>query len=104
MFVDDIWPMHDIELVAKFADGYKRYVDLPFSVNLQCKLIKEEAFSIAVDAGLRNICVGIESGSAKIRKDVLVRNYRDEDAIRPFRLAREHRNPLIFIQYYWIAI
>ena len=90
MFVDDIWPMHDIDLVEKFREAYKKYVNLPFSVNLQCKLIKEEAFSLAVDAGLRNICVGLESGSLKIRKDVLKRNYKNEDVVRAFGLAHKH--------------
>jgi radical SAM superfamily enzyme YgiQ (UPF0313 family) len=83
--------MHDVDLVKKFCDAYKKYVNLPFSVNLQCKLIKEEAFAIAVDAGLSNICVGVESGSENIRRKVLKRNYKDEDVIRAFDLAHKHK-------------
>jgi len=91
MFVDDIWPMHDVDLVGKFGELYKKYVDLPFSVNLQCKLIKDEAFSIAVDAGMRNVAIGIESGSSRIRKDVLKRNYNNDDVVRAFDLAHKHK-------------
>jgi len=90
-FADDIWPMHDINLVSEFSEAYKKYVGLPFSVNLQVKLIKEEAFDLAVDAGLRNICVGVESGSMKIRREILRRNYKNEDVVRAFNLAHKHK-------------
>tara|TARA_Y100000590_G_scaffold418654_2_gene519660 strand:+ start:476 stop:2101 length:1626 start_codon:yes stop_codon:yes gene_type:complete len=90
-FVDDIWPMHDVELVKKFCDAYKKKVDLPFSVNLQCKLINEKAFEIAVDAGLSNICVGVESGSENVRRKILKRNYKDADVVRAFDLAHKHK-------------
>ncbi|MHA2065596.1 MAG: B12-binding domain-containing radical SAM protein, partial [Candidatus Thorarchaeota archaeon] len=91
MFVDDIWPMHDVELVKTFCDAYKEKVDLPFSVNLQVMTVKEESFAMAVDAGLRNICVGVESGNARIRKEILKRNYRDENVTRVFDLAHKHK-------------
>jgi anaerobic magnesium-protoporphyrin IX monomethyl ester cyclase len=90
-FVDDIWPMHDPELIQDFCEKYRKYVDIPFGVTLQCKLIKEEAFSLAVDAGLRNICVGLESGSPRIRKEVLKRNYKDEDVVRAFSFAHKYK-------------
>jgi uncharacterized radical SAM superfamily protein len=91
MFVDDIFPLHEPELIDEFCKLYKEHVDLPFSVNLQCKLVKEECFAKAVDAGLRNVCVGVESGSSKVRKNVLRRNYRDEDLFRVFGFAKKYK-------------
>jgi len=91
MFVDDIWPMHEPKIVEEFRELYKKHVDLPFSVNLQCQLVKEECFDAAVDAGLRNICVGVESGSQRVRKEVLKRNYRDADVQRVFGYAHKHQ-------------
>jgi len=91
MFVDDIWPMHDPDLVQEFCTLYKEHVDLPFSVNLQCKLVNEESFAMAVDAGLRNVCIGVESGSPRVRKEVLKRNYKDNDVMRVFKMAHDHK-------------
>ncbi len=90
-FIDDIWPMHDPELVKQFCALWKEKVDLPFGINLQCNLVDEDSFALAVDAGLRNICVGVESGSSKIRKEVLKRGYKDQDVIRVFEMAHKHR-------------
>ena len=59
MFVDDIWPLHDIEITEEFCTAYKEKVHLPFSVNLQVMMVKDEAFAMAVDAGLRNVCRNI---------------------------------------------
>jgi len=91
MFVDDIWPLHQPDLINKFCELYKKQVNLPFSVNLQCRLVKEECFAAAVDAGLRNVCLGVESGSARIRKDVLKRTYKDEDVLRVMAMVKRHK-------------
>lgn len=91
MFVDDIWPMHKLELVREFCKLYKEYVDLPFSINVNCKIVREEAFELAVDAGLRNICVGVESGSIRIREKILNRFYTNEELQKVFDLAHKNK-------------
>tara|TARA_Y100000034_G_C6896251_1_gene413277 strand:+ start:539 stop:2305 length:1767 start_codon:yes stop_codon:yes gene_type:complete len=91
MFVDDIFPLHEPELMAEFLSLYKKYVDLPFSVNLQPRLVREDAFAMAVEAGMRNICCGVESGSDRIRRRILKRNYDDEHVKRVFKLAHKHK-------------
>jgi len=91
MFVDDIFPLHEPELMQEFCTLYKKYVDLPFSVNLQPRLVREDAFAMAVEAGLRNICVGVESGSDRVRRKVLKRNYRDEHVEKVFAMAHKHK-------------
>ncbi len=90
-FVDDIWPMHEPELVEEFCALWKKDVGLPFGISLQCNLVDEKSFALAVDAGLRNICVGVESGSPRIRREVLKRGYKDEDVLRVFRMAHKHK-------------
>ena len=91
MFVDDIFPLHEPEMMDEFCTLYKKHVDLPFSVNLQCKLVKEDCFAKAVDAGMRNVCIGVESGSPRVRKDILKRNYKDEDVLRVFGFAKKYK-------------
>tara|TARA_Y100000034_G_scaffold73907_1_gene88856 strand:- start:5945 stop:7807 length:1863 start_codon:yes stop_codon:yes gene_type:complete len=91
MFVDDIFPLHEPELIDEFCRLYKKHVDLPFSVNLQPRLVREDTFAMAVDAGLRNICVGVEAGSDRVRRKILKRNYRDEHVEKVFAMAHKHR-------------
>jgi len=91
MFVDDIFPLHEPELIDEFCKLYKEHVDLPFSINLQPRLVREDTFAMAVDAGLRNICVGVEAGSDRIRRKILKRNYRDEHVEKVFTMAHKHR-------------
>jgi len=91
MFVDDIFPLHEPEIMEEFCRLYKEQVDLPFSINVQPRLVREEPFAMAVDAGLRNVCCGVESGSDRIRRKVLKRNYDDEHVVRVFNLAHKHK-------------
>ena len=69
MFVDDIWPLHKPEIVKEFCDLYKKHINLPFHINVHCKTVKEESFEMAVNAGLRNISIGVESGNSYIRNE-----------------------------------
>ena len=90
MFVDDIFPLHDIKAIKEFSSLYKEKVGLPFSINVQPTIVNEESFELVVYAGLKNICCGIESGNNKIRREVLKRNYKDEDVLKVFDLAHKY--------------
>jgi radical SAM superfamily enzyme YgiQ (UPF0313 family) len=91
MFVDDIFPLHEPEVMEEFCRLYKEQVDLPFSVNVQPRLVREELFAMAVDAGMRNICCGVESGSDRVRRKILKRNYNDDHVAKVFSLAHKHK-------------
>ena len=91
MFVDDIFPLHEPDIMEEFCKLWKEKIDLPFSVNLQPRLVREDTFAMAVDAGLRNISVGVESGSDRVRRKVLKRNYRDEHTQFVFDLAHKYK-------------
>ena len=47
-------------------------------------------FSILRNAGFEYINIGIESGSERVRKDILRRNYSNEDVISIFKEAKNH--------------
>jgi len=89
-FVDDIFPLHRPEIIDEFCKLYKEHINLPFSINLQPTLVKEEQLAKVIDAGCCNICVGLESGNRGIREKVLGRVYEDEQVIRVFNLAKKY--------------
>lgn len=90
-FMDDIFPIHDPGILDEFCLRYKKEVGLPFSINLHPTLVKEEAFAKVVGAGCCNICVGMESGSPKVRSDILGRAYSNEVICNIFGMARKHK-------------
>lgn len=89
-FVDDIFPLHKKDILDEFCRLYKEQVDLPFSINLHPLLIKEDQLKKVIDAGCVNICVGLESGSFEIRKNILGRSYTDEQIIKVFKFAKDN--------------
>ena len=52
--------------------------------------INEETFSALEQAGIRTLEIGLESGSERIRRDILGRNYTNEEFLRSVALARAH--------------
>jgi radical SAM superfamily enzyme YgiQ (UPF0313 family) len=90
-FVDDIFPLHMPEINERFCELYKKKVAVPFSINLQPMLAlkRKEQFLKVVDAGCCNVCIGLESGSENIRKNVLGRHYKDEQLVEIFDLAHK---------------
>jgi len=89
-FVDDIFPLHKPDFLDTFCKLYKEKVNIPFSINLFPRLVKEEPFAKLVDIGLRNVCVGLESGSHRIRKEILGREYSDDDIINALSFAHKY--------------
>ena len=90
-FVDDLFPLHKEDVLDEFCRLYKERVGLPFSISLHPTLVKEGPFSKIVEAGCRNICVGLESGSPEIRKIVLQRTYKNEQVVNVFKMARKYK-------------
>lgn len=88
---DDIFPLHKPDVLDKFCSFYKEKVGLPFSINLHPKLVEEKAFRKVINAGCSNICVGLESGSVKMRNDVLGRTYDNDLIVRIFEMVRQYK-------------
>jgi radical SAM superfamily enzyme YgiQ (UPF0313 family) len=54
------------------------------------QFLKEEVFSALEQANVRTIEIGLESGSERVRCEVLRRNYSNEDFFQAVALARRH--------------
>ena len=50
----------------------------------------DEFFSLCAIANIRNFTVGLESGSERIRKNIMKRDYGNEDVMRMAGQARKH--------------
>jgi len=67
-FCDDTFPSRSLREIEDFSRKYKEKIKLPFYVLVSPGNVKKEKFDLLVDAGLRNLGMGIQSGSNRILK------------------------------------
>jgi len=77
------------EWVKEFAKKYSKEINLPFSCNIRPEVVNEELCKNLKRGGCTTLSIGIESGSEKLRKEVLRRYNSNEKIIRAFKIARK---------------
>ena len=79
------------DLLKEFAELYKKHVDLPFLIQTSAEAINEDKIKLLKLAGCDNISVGVETGSERIRKDVIRKFVSKKKIIDAFRLGRKYK-------------
>lgn len=79
----------DRERIGRFCRGYKKRIDLPFTIMTRAETITKEKLERVRDAGCCMVSVGIESGNEELRKNVLNRHMTQTQIIRAFKLIKE---------------
>jgi radical SAM superfamily enzyme YgiQ (UPF0313 family) len=77
----------------EFMELYKKEVALPFFCNARFNELTEEKIIKLKEAGCIYLAIGVESGSARIRNEVLHRGMSDEVIIGNSRLLKKHGLP-----------
>ena len=67
---DDLFLSRNLEEIKEFSKLYKEKINLPLECNAHFSYITKEKIQFLKEAGLREINIGIESGSEKIRYEV----------------------------------
>ncbi len=88
-FDDDILTL-DKDWLKELTERYRREVDLPFICNSRANLMDEETARMLASAGCSVVCMGIESGDARIRKEVLNRPMPESKILEAFALCRSY--------------
>jgi radical SAM superfamily enzyme YgiQ (UPF0313 family) len=68
----------DIAWMKSFLQKYSENVNLPFVVLLRPELATENVISTLAEYNCYCVAIGVESGSERVRKDILNRNYSNE--------------------------
>lgn len=85
IFVDDLFIMFD-EWLAEFADKWPREVGVAFFCNVRANLVTPEKVALLKQAGATSVSMGIESGSDRVRDDVLKRRMSHAAIVEAGRL------------------
>jgi radical SAM superfamily enzyme YgiQ (UPF0313 family) len=88
IFDDDIFTLDKAYLYA-FCQEYKRLTNIPFVVNAHVWLFDAEIAAWLKEAGCMMVKFGVESGSERIRREVLNRPMTNADINRAFQTAHQ---------------
>ena len=93
-FWDEIFT-DDIDWIEEFKVRYRKEVGIPFTIWGHPLRIGEETIKNLVDAGLYHIVVGIQSGSARVRKEIFHRAETQEQIIDASRIISKCKVPVV---------
>lgn len=88
MFVDDCFGL-DPSWTARFLDRYRKEIQRPFSCHLRIGMFDERMLTLLKNAGCRAVAFGVESGSERIRNEVLNRKMSNEQIIEAARMVMD---------------
>ncbi|MBW2056315.1 MAG: B12-binding domain-containing radical SAM protein [Deltaproteobacteria bacterium] len=88
IFDDDLFTFRR-DYVHEFCQAYKERIPLPFVCNAHVKVFDHDIAGSLRRAGCRIVKFGLESGSERVRKEILNRPMSNADIIRAFRAAHE---------------
>lgn len=88
-FMDDVFIANKRWILA-FCQEYARRIRLPFRCGARVEYVNNEVCAALAEAGCTWLFLGIEAGDPTIRREVMHRNYSDEQVVEAFRIARAH--------------
>ena len=75
-FSDDDFLIRPVKQIKELAIKYKQKINLPFIITSSANTYTKEKMEILLDAGLKCIQMGVQSGSQRILDDVFNRNIK----------------------------
>jgi radical SAM superfamily enzyme YgiQ (UPF0313 family) len=88
IFLDDTFTIHH-PWVHEFCRVYRERLAVPFSLHARVETVNEDLLHELAGAGCRHITYGVESGSERLRRDVMRRPVRNDRFRDVFRWTRE---------------
>jgi len=79
------------QTLETFSNLYKKHIDLPFLIQTSAEAINEQKMKLLKMAGCDNISVGVESGSERIRKQIIHKYVSKQKIIDAFQLGRKYK-------------
>lgn len=87
-FIDDNFLMYK-NFLEEFCERYKREIALPFMCNANPLSYNASKAKILKDAGCDDVRFGVESGSERVKKDILNRPISNQSVMEAFKINRE---------------
>jgi anaerobic magnesium-protoporphyrin IX monomethyl ester cyclase len=88
IFDDDIFTL-DKSYLMEFCRQYRQKVNIPFVVNGHIKNFDQEKASALKESGCNIVKFGVESGSERVRHEILNRRMSNQEITRSFAIAHQ---------------
>ena len=88
IFLDDTFTINH-RWVKAFCSEYAREIGAPFSLHARVETVTPALLSMLADAGCAQITYGVESGSERVRREVMKRPVTNERIAQVFGWTRE---------------
>ena len=88
IFDDDVITL-DKDYLRELCRRYDEVCDVPFTCNAHVKLFDRERADILKSAGCRIVKFGLESGSERVRREIMHRRMTNEEIDEAFQTAHE---------------
>ena len=89
-FWDDDFTSISTNYLEKYAEAYRKKINLPFLIAARVDTVTERKVEILSNMGCKHMSMGIESGNQHIRKTVMKRNTTDETIIKRYQLVKKY--------------
>jgi radical SAM superfamily enzyme YgiQ (UPF0313 family) len=101
IFLDDTFTIFP-SWVSRFCEEYAREFGVPFSIHARVDTVDSQMIESLAAAGCRHIVYGVESGSYRLRKEVMKRPITNERMIDAFDLTK--RSGIITTANYMLGL
>lgn len=88
VFLDDTFTLNR-RWLSEFCRRYGKRFGLPFSINARAETVDRSLLMELADAGCRHVIFGVESGSERLRREVMKRPISNQQFANAFRWSRE---------------
>lgn len=88
VFLDDLFIL-STEWLRELAARFPQEIGLPFFCNVRANLVTEDKIALLKQAGCTSVGMGVETGNAQLRNEILKRSLSDEQIIGASRLLRQ---------------
>ena len=103
IFEDDVFLAAATESIREFCDLYKNRIGLPFWISgITPSTVKKEKLDLLVDAGLKGVRMGIQSGSEKTRKIIYGRGGTNSQIIKASQILHLYKDKIDIPTYDFI--
>ena len=88
IFLDDTFTIFPT-WVTEFCEIYTKRFHIPYSVHARADTVSPEMIRQLAESGCRHIVYGVESGSLRVRREIMHRPITNERMVETFQLTRE---------------
>ncbi|MBI5049223.1 MAG: B12-binding domain-containing radical SAM protein [Deltaproteobacteria bacterium] len=76
--------------LKEFLESYKKEIDISYVCNVRVEHVDDNLARMLAQSGCFRVCMGIECGSESIRRNVLKKNFTNDEAISAAAIIKKH--------------